>query len=237
MNTTTTRSGPLVFPDPGDERVDLRLLVTRRLGGHTTSEGWLPEGLSPGLDELREKHLLHRDRTAAALAALGDLASLYAEEDRTHTRRLEDAAREGARGVEDDRTPSADRDARRKALGETLWAEVVVLAEVADEVIAYLREHEDEHLADLRGQLADAHDKREEAARLLAEADSQAWRIQRTGGWIQTTADDRRGLGRQPAPPLEAPPSRIAPGTLTHNLERPWHRAPAWKGARAGVAA
>jgi hypothetical protein len=86
-----------------------------------------------------------------------------------------------------------------------LSAAVVVLAEVADAVIELVREREDDWLADLRGRLEPAREKRREAQRLLDEAKAEEWGIHRLGMWVQVTSQDG-AFGRQPSPTIEPPP-------------------------------
>ena len=108
------------------------------------------------------------DQVAAELDGLEALDARVREEDKQHDRDLRQAQRDGTpKAVEDRRTPSDQRQAERAAIEERLWAGVTVLGEVADAVIAALREHEDDWLADLRVQLEPAREKRREAERLL----------------------------------------------------------------------
>jgi hypothetical protein len=56
---TSAPSGPLPLPQTPSLHLKARRLG-ERLRGHTTSDLWLVEGLSPELDQLREEHLAPR---------------------------------------------------------------------------------------------------------------------------------------------------------------------------------
>ena len=222
------------LPEPPD--VPTRLALTNRLHGHTTSESFLPEGVWPELDELREEALRHRRQVVAHLEARKALLAGYAAEDKAHTEALRQAARDGATPPEDARTAPEQRDRERTAIEERLWAGVQVFAEHADQVIESIREHEDTWLADLRSRLEPAREKRRQAEALLAEAKAEEFRLHRLGRWVQTTADDD-GFGRQPAPIVGSVPERVSVEVFRDSLERPWHRAKPWNGATSEAAA
>lgn len=178
--------------------------------------------------------------TAAVVAIIEERASLlgqYAAEDKAHTEALKQAPRDGARTLEDRRTPPEQREREQSAIEERLWAGIAVMAEHADSIIEFLRAHEDDLLADLRQRLAPAQQQRREAERLLREAQSEELRIHALGRWLMTTTDDE-GLGRQPAPTLGAVPARLAAEVLRDSLERPWHKKDkTWYRAKTEVAA
>jgi hypothetical protein len=223
--TKDIEKGPLLslLPPPPDAR--MRTMLVERLGGHTTSEQWLPAGLWDELDQVRDRHLKVRSRVLAELRTLRGLESKFAKEDRDYDARLRDAHRTGDPGkVKDRRTAVEKRTAQRDAVERRLWAGVTVLAEVADEAIAVIRERENEWLGDLRVRLAEAEDKRGEAERLVAAARREEWRIQRLGQWVMAAADDGP-FGRQPTPPADAdPPANLSPDSVRRALERPWYK-------------
>lgn len=229
--------GPILghLPPPPDVR--RRLSLTESLRGHSTSPGWLPPGIWPELDELRDEQLRHRRQAVAAIEAREALLAGYAAEDAEHTEALRQAAREGTRAPDEDgRTAPEQRDRERTTIEERLWAAIDVFAEHADRVIEFLREHENEFLADLRSRLEPAQEKRREAEALLAEAKAEEFRLYTLGRWVQATADDG-GLGRQPAPSIASPPERMSIDVFRDSLERPWHRKQGWSGSTPRVAA
>ena len=198
------------------------------LRGHSTAANWLPDGLWPELDQLRAEQLRVREQVVTELTAREALQARFRAEDKQHEERLRQAHREGRPdSVEDRRTAVEQRQAERKAIEENLWAGVIVLAEVAEQVIELVREREDDWLAGLRVQLEPAREKRREAERLFAEAKAEEWQLHQLGQWLQITSEDGP-LGRQPAP-LPSPP-QFSADVLRSSLEVPWHRERAWKG-------
>lgn len=222
--TISDDQGPLLGHLPLAPNAATRLLLVEKLGGHTTSLHWLPEGLSPELDQLRAEMLRLRAQLVAILEQRAAVLAEHAREDKRHAEALKAAAREGSNISEDSRTSAEQRDRDLAAVDERVWATISVLAECADAVIEHIREHEDYYLSSLRLQLEPLAEKREEAARLVAEAESEAWRCHRIGSWLQNTADDEGGLGRQPAPALVAPPKQFNRELLKDSLQRPWHK-------------
>ncbi|MDQ3355907.1 MAG: hypothetical protein M3502_04170 [Actinomycetota bacterium] len=230
-------AGPILGELPPPPNVATRLALTERLHGHTTSTSWLPAGLFPVLDELREEQLRLRRQVVADVEALGALDAKFKQEDAEHTEQLRQAHRDGSpASSEDRRTPVEQRGSERAAVEERLWAGVHVFAEHADRVIEAIREHEDEWLVSLRSRLAPAREKRHRAERLLVEAREEEFRLYTLGRWLQANADDH-GFGRQPVPPRGRVPDRVSPEFFQDALERPWHKAKPWNGAKTGVAA
>ena len=221
--------GPLVLP-LSPPSADAARAVREKLRGHSTAPNWLPEGLWPEMDELRSEQLRVRNQIAAELAALDAVNARFRDEDRQHERQLRQAQRDGTpKAVEDRRTPPEQRQAERAEINERLWAGVIVLGEIVAAVIELVRESEDDWLADLRGQLEPAREKRREAERLLAEAKADEWQLHRLGQWVQITSEDG-ALGRQPAPTPSEPPAQFSAELLRSSLEVPWHRDRPWKG-------
>jgi hypothetical protein len=212
-------AGPLKLPPPAD--ADAHTAV-RQLRGHTTAPGWLPAGLSPELDELRDEMARVRGRAQTDLDELEALRRKYRTEDRDHEAALKQAARAGST-AEDRRTPEGARLAAVDPIDERLWATVEVMGEVADKVVATLREQEPDLLADLRVQLRTAEDKKREAERLLREAKTDEWRVHRLGQWVLNSSEDGP-FGRQPAPTPEPPPACFNREMLRDSLTRPWHK-------------
>lgn len=239
MTTTTQKipdSGSILGLLPAPPDVRTRLLLAENLRGLTTAESWLPEGLWPELDDLREEHLRFRRQVVAVIEERASLLARYAAEDKDHVEALRQAARDGVRPPDDGRTPPDERERQRTAIEERLWAGIAVMAEHADAIVEHLRENEDEYLADLRERLLPAQQKRREAERLLAQAQSEELQVHALGRWVMTTNDDD-GLSRQPSPVPGAVPERLAATVLRDSLERPWHKARPWSRATSEVAA
>lgn len=226
-STQITESGPILghLPRPPDVRTGL--LLVEKLQGHTSSPAWLPEGIWPELDELRDEQLARRRQIVTLLEARGALLAGFSAEDKEHTRALEQAARDGSTPPGDGRTAADQRDREVAALDGRLWASIRILAELVDSTIEFIREREGELLADLRSWLGPAQEKRRQAAALLEEAKAEEFRLYRLGSWVQLTADDQ-SFGRQPAPTVVAPPAQVSADVVKDSLERPWHRRREW---------
>lgn len=105
--------------------VAARRALTDRLHGHTTSERWLPEGLWPELDKVRDDQLRLCGQVAANIAALDQLAERFKAEDDEHAEQLRQAHPDGApASAEDRRTPPDQRASKRAVIEEVLWAGV-----------------------------------------------------------------------------------------------------------------
>ncbi len=227
--TDHQQQGPLVLP-LSPPSADAARAVREQLRGHSTSANWLPEGLWPELDELRAEQLRVRNQIAAELAALDAVNTRFRDEDRQHERQLRQAQRDGTPWVGQGRPhPARATASGTRRSEERLWAGVMVFGEVADAVIELVREREDEWLADLRGRLEPAQEKRREAERLLAEAKADEWQLHQLGQWVQITSEDG-AFGRQPAPAASEPPALFSAELLRSSLEVPWHRDRPWKG-------
>ncbi len=219
--------GPLRLPQPPDPAAH-RALAS--LKGHTTSPVWLPEGVWPELDDLRNEQLRLRAQVASDLQALDALAAGFRKEDAEHGERLRQAHRDGnLAAVKDRRTPAAKRASERAAIEERLWAGLQVFAEYAEKVIEVVRAQEDSWLADLRSRMTPAQEKRRRAQELLAEAKAEEFRLHKLGRWVQSTADDE-AFGRQPAPEAGPVPDRISAEVLEGGFERPCHQRKPWNG-------
>jgi hypothetical protein len=125
--------GPLIFPHPPPD-VATSVVLTEKLRGHVTSSRWLPEGLSPELDELRGEQLSRRERLASDLERLHDLVVGFQSEDSSYTEALRQAARDNTAPPEDHRTPHSQRQEQRAKLEERIWAGAVVFGELVDRV-------------------------------------------------------------------------------------------------------
>jgi hypothetical protein len=214
-------AGPIKFPQTGYTRTTLALRGALR--GHATSPSWIPQGLSPELDELRAKMLTLGDRVRADVDKLRSLRREFEAEDTAYQAKLEAAIRDGMEAPTDERTTEQDREEQLDAIHERIAAGVDILAEHADRIVAKIREQEDQLLSALRGQIVGAQDKRREAERLVAEAQALEWQLHRTGQWVLHTADDGP-MGRQPAPAPAPMPASFNRELLKTSLTRPWAR-------------
>jgi hypothetical protein len=227
MPTDTTATGPLKFPAPPD--APTARAINERLRGHTTAPDWLPAGVFDWLDALRHEHLRLRGQVASDLEALSELTAKFRGEDAEHQEALRQSYRDGSGTPEDRRTPTDEREKQRAAILERVFAGADVLADHADHVLDTMREHEDESLSDLQSRLEPTLEKRRGAARLLAEADAEAYRLHMLGQWVIRTTDDGP-FGRQPAPANVAPPPKLNKNVLQGSFKRhfsklrPWNR-------------
>jgi hypothetical protein len=148
----------------------------------------------------------------------------FRAEDEAHRTRLRQAQRDGQTGpIKDERTSPEARQAELAGVDERVWAAAAVLAEIADAVIEWAREHEDEVLAERRSKLVAAQDEVRELRDALARAEAETYLIAQCGPWLMNLADDG-AFGRQPAPAATQPPAKFDPERARRMLERPWHR-------------
>jgi hypothetical protein len=187
----TTDANPASGP-PGTGLLDSQPALRR--------PDWLPEGLFPELDELREEHLEHLNSHA------GDRARELREE-----YEAEDAARAEALRVGGDVpavTPTAER---QDALGEAeaeREAAVARFRDFIDRAVETLHRLEPEWREQFKQKTAEANRKREEAAALLAAAERETERVSRLELWLDRTISPRAGryVGAPDLEPLEPMP-------------------------------
>jgi len=159
---------------------------------------WLPEGLFPELDELREEHLEHLNSGAGQ--KVQELREAY---------EAEDAARAEALRLGRDLpvvTPTAER---QDALGEAeaeREAAVARFRDFLDRAVARLRALEPEWREQFREKNAEANRKREEAAALLAAAERESEKVTRLELWLDRTINPRAGryVGAPDLEPVES---------------------------------
>jgi hypothetical protein len=158
---------------------------------------WLPEGLFPELDELREEHLEHLNSGAGE--KVQELRDTY---------EAEDAARAEALRLGRDApavTPAAER---QDALGEAeaeREAAVARFRDFLDRAVERLHALEPEWREQFREKTAEANRKREEAAALLAAAERETEKVARLELWLDRTVNPRAGryVGAPDLEPLE----------------------------------
>ena len=74
--------GPIVAHLPEAPDGPTRMLLVEKLGGHTTSSSFLPEGLHPKLDELRGELLRLRGQAVSVLEERATLLAGFEAEDK-----------------------------------------------------------------------------------------------------------------------------------------------------------
>jgi hypothetical protein len=212
-------AGPLRLPPPPTREATR---AVRRLPGHSTSPLWLAEGLHPELDELRAEHLRLRSQVAAELEALAALDADFRNEDQEHDRDLRQAQREGSpEAVADERTPLDQRQAKRASVQERLWAGVIVMSEVAEKAIQWVREHESELLAERLSGVAALEEEERQALDAVAKARAKMWELAQYGPYIKRLAEDGP-FGRQPVPVPAQPPAAFDADQARRMLDRHW---------------
>lgn len=222
----------LVMPtNPALQQSAGRLM--EKLRSHTTSSLWIAPGLSPELDELRDRQIELRSRIAAELADARDTEARHADEDVAWGEALKASFRPGAKTQSppnDTRTSAVDRAAALTAIEERLWRAAEVLGETADQIVDTFRKQENQLLADQRAMSVAAAEERRELEEKLAAVRDKEFRAALMGQYIQREADDE-AFARQPAPSARQAPARW---TLPPDvLERPWHKVRAWAVDRA----
>lgn len=222
--------GPIPLLQPKDPGLQVRVAradVARRLAGHSTARTWLPADTGfPAVDRLREQHLRLRDQLAAARMAQAALEQRIAGQDKQYGMALQAALRGGRDDVTDDRLSPEEQHAQRKAVEERVWAAALALADVCDEVVQALREHEEAWITALRVKQREAEEIRRQAQEALAQARAQEFVLQRTAAWLRAETDDV-AFSRQPFPSPDVPaPDTFEPEDL--RLDRHWSEARPW---------
>jgi hypothetical protein len=160
-------------------------------------EDWLPERAEwPELAELRERHVaLLRTRQALAHER-ADLRRRFEAEDEARKTALQDAyaAGEQAPTLPEKGTATEEREAARQEINDRLASANAAFKEFIDEAVETIRERAPDWMADLDTKAAAAESKRQEAARLLAEAEAAESQFSSLRRWVERTARDRTGM-------------------------------------------
>jgi hypothetical protein len=218
--TAALPSGPLPLSLPQAPSLHLKARrLGERLRGHTTSDLWLLEGLSPELDAAREEHLERRSRLAAVIREMRDLAARFSRENAEHEAKLLDAAREGKEEPADTRTSPERRGALRIACDERYIAAMEALAETAEKVVALLKRQEPQLLIQQKQALRAAEEKRRELEAQMQAARGDVWRAEMLARWVKNQVDDGP-FGRQPVQAQIVPPAQWQP--RAESFERHW---------------
>lgn len=178
---------------PGTEQVRRaspeRLLKIRTLRERSD---WLPSGLWPELDELRAEHGEWLEAVREAGNEQIRLREQFKDEDEALNRAV-------AAGTEPPEvTPGAERDATLKMAVAKSKAERDRLGEFLARALETIADKEPEWRNDLARLDIEAEAKREEARRLLADADRKAGEVLRTRRWVQRTAKEARTIAPNP---------------------------------------
>lgn len=147
---------------------------------------WLPPGLWPELDEIRDRHEEAVARLAEAKSRENALRFRLEREDKARV----DAYKTGAEAPE--MTSPAEREAQTRDAKARVEGADARLAETVEQAVALIEANAAEWLADLVRREREAEEGREEAARLLAEADRVSAEVARIDRWL------RRATGEAP---------------------------------------
>jgi hypothetical protein len=218
------QQGPLVFPIPPPDP-ECAEAVMNRLTRHSTSDLWLPADTGwAELDAVRAEHLRLRQAVLDEINAHLELTARFAAEDGEHRQAQIEAHRNGRAGsVKDKRTAPEKRDHQLAEIAGRLWSGVLVLADVVDEVIALVREHEPKWLAQLQEQRQPAAEKRREAEKLLHEADVEEFSLAMRADWLKKLVDDGP-FGRAPYPQPTPRPKQMGQSRIDAMFERHWSK-------------
>jgi hypothetical protein len=151
------------------------------------------------------------------------LEAKYEAEDAAHSAALAAGFRADSEPDQPDRTAEADRTAARADVKRRMDAWSEGFAQFLDEAVRTIKDSEPGWQAELKDRSAAAEAKREEARRILAEADAEVGDVDRLARWLRRTAGDgplggeHIGWERFLATPPQAPPDLDALlGAVTH---------------------
>jgi hypothetical protein len=146
---------------------------------------WLPpEDEWFELADLRREHHRLLDERSAALRIAMETNAKFSTEDESRNSELEAAIREGRDEREVELTPKEERKAEREQNIARIEAANRALARFLQEALAGMKARAQEHYARLDAVSATAEQKREEAARLLKEAERTVANVQRKRMWF-----------------------------------------------------
>jgi hypothetical protein len=165
------------------------------------SPEWIPVGVSAELDDLAAEHRRLIAANAEAAREHAGLRWRFEQEDEQRDEAERAAIRSGGDPEPVDLTPE---DERRELLGEARRRHrltIEALQEFATgEAVARIEELAPGLLAEVAGRIAEAEAKRAEAARLLAEAETEELAERRLQEWIERNSglSKRKGFNRIP---------------------------------------
>jgi hypothetical protein len=148
---------------------------------------WLPEGLWPELDELRERHVQLLADSSSTGSRKDQLTKKYEREDEAQMQALQ---------AGEDPPPSTPMDQRQSELHDAkLAADAAHIAfcEAVSEMVAKVREKRRDWNNTFTRLETEAREKREEMARLQKEAEQKEWDANRLRLWLSRTAEDKPG--------------------------------------------
>jgi hypothetical protein len=100
---------------------------------------------------------------------------------------------------------------------------ISVFAEVVEKVIASVREHLEELLANPLSHVEALAEEERQALDQAARARMKTWEVARPGPYLMNLAEDGP-FGRQPVPPPEDPPAQFDADRARRMLERHWSK-------------
>jgi len=164
---------------------------------------WLPpEEEWPELAELRAEHVRLLNACDAAIAAATATNARFRAEDEQVKAEVEAALREGRKEKKVASTPPEERRKEQKQNQRRLVAAIELLVEFLHGAFKELQERAPELYDLLSQEAAEADKKREQAKRLLAEADRVVAGVQRKRFWL----DRESGRSTMPHYPFEEMP-------------------------------
>jgi hypothetical protein len=147
---------------------------------------WLPENSGwPELDALHEQHVRLLAQVAQTSTAAANVHRRHEAEDEHRKNALTAAYRDGTEVAKlPQPTPPEQRQAELAAATEQGEAAIDALEEFIGQALTTLAAHRDEWFDQLDERVAAGEQKRQEARRLVAEADAAAGELHRMGHWL-----------------------------------------------------
>jgi hypothetical protein len=191
--------------------MDERLLILEQEPTFTRPT-WLPESSPwPELDKLHADHVRLLEARQQAAQAVSAVRQRHEREDEARREALTAAIREGRDADELPSATSAEqRDAEVREAMQNWDAATHALAALIKETLAALNEHARAWLDDVGSHVAEARQRREEAQRVLDEADEAVRKLGVLDLWLRrSTGRHNRGhypFGEMAVPPADLPP-------------------------------
>lgn len=176
--------------------------------------GWLPpEDVWPELGELREEHLrLLAAREQAVIEAV-EVQHRHEAEDADRSTEIKTALLDGDGLADAEGTPSDERSADLTEARLRVEAATDALVEFLTMALAEVTERAPDWYARLDAHAAEVEAKREEARRLLAEADQNVGGVQRMRHWLDRESG-KSPLGHYPFDQMPVPQPSHEPDLL-----------------------
>jgi hypothetical protein len=175
-----------------------------------TMPEWLPtEDVAPELAELREQHLRLLAAQKDAAKTGGDLRRAYEGEDERYQQALQSAATTGSDlgSVVNEATPPEVRTERLREADQRLAATNDALLAFCLRAVEEVKERAPELYSALAARVDAAEAKRDEARRLLEEADLAVRATMPLRNWLDRTTGRTTMVGHYPFGMMEIPPA------------------------------